>query len=100
MLVYCASLDAYCTVQGLLSRGVPASSISLAQPPSTAADCFYDPRVLAKVHEALGSLGIQVRAPGGVEGVWRAHRVAGVGAGASVSASVRPLLQIRDRAAE
>mmetsp|Transcript_28030 Transcript_28030/g.71900 ORF Transcript_28030/g.71900 Transcript_28030/m.71900 type:complete len:1184 (+) Transcript_28030:552-4103(+) len=62
VIVYGATLDAYCTLQGLLSRGVAPSVITLVQPPVTEGeDCFYDPRVLMKVQRTLHGLGIQVK---------------------------------------
>lgn len=64
VLVYGASLDAYCTVQGLLNRGVLPSDITMVQPPpagGVSEDCFFDPRVAARVHGALDKMGIQAR---------------------------------------
>ena len=64
VLVYGASLDAYCIVQGLLSRGIPPSAITMVQPPrasGAADDCFFDPRVAERVHGTLEKVGIEVR---------------------------------------
>jgi hypothetical protein len=62
-LVYGGSIDAYTTVQALLSRGVPAASIVLVTPPMTADDdeeLFADPAVLSKVEMAVEALGVQL----------------------------------------
>ena len=63
-MVYGASLDAFCSVQALLSRGVAPSRIIAVQPPasSDAPDALADPRVLAKVMAKLGGLGVRVEA--------------------------------------
>ena len=63
-MVYGASLDALCSVQALLSRGVAASRIIAVQPPASpdAPDALGDPRVLAKVMSKLAGLGVRVEA--------------------------------------
>ena len=60
--VYGASLDAYCTVQALLARGVKPSQIVAVQPPpsANAPDAFGDPRVAEKVAAKMAQLGVRV----------------------------------------
>ena len=60
--VYGASLDAYCTVQALLARGVKPAQIVAVQPPPTvgAPDAFGDPRVADKVAAKMAQLGVKL----------------------------------------
>jgi len=59
-IVYGSSIDAYATMQALLSRRVKPSSIVLITPPPSTADeeIFADPKVKAKVDAKLEKLGI------------------------------------------
>ena len=60
VIVYGASLNAYCAIQAVLSRGVLPAAVTFVQPTSTAGDYFCDPRVHTKVHQVLDSIGVQV----------------------------------------
>jgi len=60
-LVYGNSLDAYATVQALLTRGVPANSIVHVTPPMIEGEdeTFADPKIWVKVTAKLEALGVQ-----------------------------------------
>ena len=60
-LVYGGSIDAFATVQALLTRGVPAGAIVHVAPPliNGVEETFADPRIHQKVLAKLASLGVQ-----------------------------------------
>lgn len=61
VVVYGGSVDAYCTIEALITRGVPANELLLMTPPPSASgpsDPFGDPRIAQKVHKRMASLGV------------------------------------------
>jgi len=59
VMVFGGSLDAYSTIQAMISRGIPPANIELVSPPpSVEEDIFAHPRVRAKVEAQLAALGV------------------------------------------
>ena len=65
IVVYGGSLDAYCAIRTLLSRGVPAADVTLVSPPTSggivAGEPFGDEKIVSRVDERLAELGVRVR---------------------------------------
>ncbi|XP_064621787.1 cilia- and flagella-associated protein 61-like isoform X2 [Lineus longissimus] len=59
-LIYGNTLDAYCSIQALISMGVSGNRIIMVQPPLQQQTCFNNPDVETAVTDALKEAGVQI----------------------------------------
>ncbi|XP_031562151.1 cilia- and flagella-associated protein 61-like [Actinia tenebrosa] len=59
-VVYGWAMEAYTTIQGLLSLGVPASRIVMVQPPPPIPSCFNNLDIDEAIENSLKTLGVEI----------------------------------------